>query len=86
MSRGDLPKSSLPRLASFAGSLGQLLLPSVGAAKRHSFPDVASAKEIISVGAMELGNVALLTWMSQEVSTWLVSGLQPTYKWDILRL
>ena len=26
------------------------------------------------------------TWMSQEVSKWLVNGLQPTYKWDILGL
>ncbi len=24
------------------------------------------------------------TWMSQEVSKWLVNGLQPTYKWGIL--
>ena len=23
-------------------------------------------------------------WMSQEVSKWLVNGLQPTYKWGIL--
>ena len=26
------------------------------------------------------------TWMSQEVSKWLVNGLQPTYKWGILGL
>ena len=24
------------------------------------------------------------TWMSQEVSKWLVNGLKPTYKWGIL--
>ena len=24
---------------------------------------------------------ASVTWMSQEVSKWLVNGLQPTYKW-----
>ena len=26
------------------------------------------------------------TWMSQEVSKWLVNGLQPTYNWGILGL
>ena len=26
------------------------------------------------------------TWMSQEVSTWLVNGLYPTYKWPLLGL
>ena len=44
------------------------------------FPDVASAKEIISVGAIWKGNVALLTWMSQEVSKWLANGfITPIY-------
>ena len=26
------------------------------------------------------------TWMSQEVSKWLVNGVQPSYKWGILGL
>ena len=26
------------------------------------------------------------TWMSQEVSKWLVHGLQPTYTWGVLGL
>ena len=26
------------------------------------------------------------TWMSQEVSKWLVNGLYPTYKWPLLGL
>ena len=32
------------------------------------------------------GKSLLATWMSQEVSKWLVNGLQPTYKWSILGL
>ena len=38
-----------------------------------------------SEGFLE-GGAGSGTWMSQEVSKWLVNGLQPTYKWGMLGL
>ena len=50
------------------------------AAQQRNGTDLRQAKYTLEDERLEP------TWMSQEVSKWLVNGLQPTYNWGILGL